>query len=139
MSEKTEKEFELIKQFMGYRDYNANGKLDHFYVQRHLGIGTELDRWETLGTKGSEHFDSSWIWLMPVARQLDEILYTLLSQQNDGKHELLEEWLSEVSENIVFNNNQLMVSVNLESSYVDIVKSIEWYNKHKDYINSLND
>ena len=138
MSEKTEKENELIKQFMGYRDYNANGKLDHFYVQRHLGIGTEFDRWDTLGTKGSEHFNSSWIWLMPVANQLEEILSTLQIQQNDGQHELLDEWLINIADNIVYNNNQLMVSCNLELSYIDIVKSIIWYNEHKEFIQSIN-
>ena len=81
--------------------------------------------------------------LMKAINQLDDILFRLYSDteyEGDGEvgNTLWEMWANELEDSsLYFTNNQLFIGCKIEEVYTDVLKSIDFLEKHKENVNDV--
>lgn len=110
--------------------FTGNSLLADFFGFQKTNLGW-YDSEEILNIKGdntfdSLEFDSSIEWQFAAAKQLGDMIGNLLIEQNNGEHKLWDEW-SEMVEDLVYFNDRIMLSTDIDGVFQDIVKTVEWY------------
>jgi len=112
--------------------FTGNSLLAEFFGFQKTDLGW-YDSEEVLNIQGYNTFDSlefnlSPEWQFAAVKQLSGIIGDLLIEQNNGEHTFWDEW-SGMVEDMVYFNDRLMISTNLEDVFLDMVKTVEWYKK----------
>lgn len=112
--------------------FTGNQILADFFGFQKTDLGW-FDSEEILNIEGSNTFDflefhTSIEWLFSGAKYLNDIIANLYDEQMNGEHTFWDEW-SGIVEDMVYFNDRLMISTNLENVFLDMVKTVEWYKK----------